>query len=174
MSSISKVVPTATDQKLREEIANAISQPVTAKVLTMLTMTRLQAMLAKFRWSTRVQLFGSSVESFRTSSKDPLVLVQNFPKRVIWSRSTGCNPVYETFMVFVALFSWSFSFLTIKSTWTSHFTTGPMVRRHGSNSTPTPPPPQQDTPLCPFSALRQSCTLSSCSHTAQPTSSRSS
>jgi hypothetical protein len=49
MSSISKVVPTATDQKLREEIANAISQPVTAKVLTMLTMTRLQAMLAKFR-----------------------------------------------------------------------------------------------------------------------------
>lgn len=48
-----------------------------------------------------------------------------------------------------------------------------MARRHGSNSTPTPPRPQQDTPSCPSSAWQQSRTSFSCSHTAQPTSSPS-
>lgn len=114
-------------------------------------------------------------KSFRQASEDPLVFVQGFPKRVILIYVHRLqSSVYETVMV-----SWFFlSSITpipqIKSIWTLPFTTAPMARRPGSNSTPTPPPTQQDTPLWPYSASQPSFTSSSCSLTAQPTSSRSS
>lgn len=75
MNSISKVVETAIDQKLREEIANAISQPVTAKVLTM---TRLQAILAKF--SLLCGCLGPMLKVSGQAQKTHSYSFKNFPK----------------------------------------------------------------------------------------------